>query len=75
MSLENSGSVKVVEMIEAVLIGFCVELIWEEISLVPILGMLNFWGETRLHPQGDHVMVTLQGVCKGLLRTIIKFFW
>ena len=47
-----------------IVIGFCVSLRGEEVPLVALDGMLEFWDETKCHPT-PHMMITLRGKFKG----------
>ena len=46
------------------IIGFCLSLRGEEVPLVVIEGILQFWDETREHDI-PHMMITLRGKFKG----------
>ncbi len=46
------------------LIGFCISLRGEEVPLVVVDGLLQFWKETRDH-RIPHIMITLRGKFKG----------
>ena len=47
-----------------IIIGFCVSLRGEEVSLVAIEGLLTFWEETIAHDP-PHIIITLKGLLKG----------
>ena len=47
-----------------IIIGFCLSLRGEEVPLVVIEGILQFWDETREHDI-PHMMITLRGKFKG----------
>ena len=62
--MENPDREKISEIAVAVLIGICGGLRGEEIFLTAITGMIQFWEETRIHPNIGHVVVTMQGKVK-----------
>ena len=47
-----------------VVVGFCLSLRGEEVPLIVIEGLLEFWDETMAH-EVPHMMITLRGKFKG----------